>query len=236
MQDNVEQRELHELVAAYALDALDDDDRRRFEQHLADCGQCADELASLREAAGALAYGVEPVPPPAGVRDRILGEIRDERADVRPLRRGYALPAAAALAAVAAVAAIGVGLWATSLSRSLDSERDARRAQERALAVVASADRRVPVAGGDATLALTPTGEAALIFSGLDRAPEGKAYEAWIVLGREPRPAGLFVGGGPNSVVVLNGRVPRGAIVGVTLEREQGVERPTGRMLFSARA
>ena len=48
--------ELHSLVAPYALDALDESDERSFEEHLALCERCREELAALREAAAALAY------------------------------------------------------------------------------------------------------------------------------------------------------------------------------------
>ncbi len=54
----------HELTAAYALDALDAAEERAYEEHLARCPRCREELASLTETAGALAYGVEPATPP----------------------------------------------------------------------------------------------------------------------------------------------------------------------------
>src|SRR5689334_20135549 len=50
-----EDTDLHELVAAYALNALDDGDRATFEEHLATCERCAAELAELRETAAAFA-------------------------------------------------------------------------------------------------------------------------------------------------------------------------------------
>ena len=48
----MEQELVHDLVAAYALDALDDSERREFEEHLATCEQCSEELEGLRAAAG----------------------------------------------------------------------------------------------------------------------------------------------------------------------------------------
>ena len=41
---------LHDLTAAYALDALDPEDAREYEAHLARCERCRGELASLSEA------------------------------------------------------------------------------------------------------------------------------------------------------------------------------------------
>src|SRR5919204_4643290 len=96
---------LHDLTAAYALDALDPDERREYEAPLARCKRCRTELASLSEAATALAYGVDAPAPPPQLRERILEHARAERANVVPLRPRWAVPAAAAAAvAVAAVA------------------------------------------------------------------------------------------------------------------------------------
>ena len=50
---------VHELTAAYALDAVEPDEARGYEEHLAGCERCREELASLQTAAGALAYAVE---------------------------------------------------------------------------------------------------------------------------------------------------------------------------------
>ena len=107
----MEANPLHDLTAAYALDALDAEDARAYEAHLAHCGRCRDELASLSEAAGALAYATETPPPPPELRARILQEARRERPNVVPLRPRWAIPAAAA-AAVAACAALALGIWA----------------------------------------------------------------------------------------------------------------------------
>ena len=44
----------------------------------------------------------------------------------------------------------------------------------------------------------------------VDPAPAGKTYEAWIIEGETPRPAGLFAGTGGRDVVLLDGVVPAG--------------------------
>ena len=40
---------IHDLTAAYALDALDAHDEERYEEHLATCERCREELAELRD-------------------------------------------------------------------------------------------------------------------------------------------------------------------------------------------
>src|SRR5437588_2822542 len=109
----------HELSAAYALDALDGDELRAYEAHLAGCERCRKEVASLREAAATLAYDVEPLEPPETLERRILTAARAERPNVVPFRQRWAVPTAA-LGAVAAIAAIAIGIWAVHLSNSLD--------------------------------------------------------------------------------------------------------------------
>jgi len=80
--------DLHDLVAPYALDALDDDERERFERHLAECEDCTEQLALLREPVAALAYAVEGPAPPEALRGRIIADARSEpRAVVIKLRR-----------------------------------------------------------------------------------------------------------------------------------------------------
>ena len=57
--------DIHGLVGAYAVDAVDDDERVRFEPHLAECAECRAEVASLRgAAASARGRWPTPLPPP----------------------------------------------------------------------------------------------------------------------------------------------------------------------------
>src|SRR5919204_1508129 len=94
---------IHELTAAYALDALDEHDEREYEEHLARCPHGGEELASLTETATSLAYGVESPTPPRALRDRILEQARSERPNVVPLRPAWrSWPAAVAALAPAA--------------------------------------------------------------------------------------------------------------------------------------
>ena len=53
---------LHDLADAYALDALDDSERVRFERHLRGCPACADEVRRHTEVVTALAMAVAAEP------------------------------------------------------------------------------------------------------------------------------------------------------------------------------
>lgn len=72
--------ELNVLAGAYALDALDADERAVFEQHLAECAECAEEVRGMLLAAAELSRTTE-VAPPAQLRSDVLAAV----AQVRPL-------------------------------------------------------------------------------------------------------------------------------------------------------
>lgn len=221
----MERQGIHELSAAYALHALDPEEERAFEQHLARCQDCRGEVTSFQEASALLAYDVQAAPPPPPLRERILAQARADKAVVVPLsgRSRWLLPATAGLAAAAAVAALALGIWAASLSSTLADERAAK----------AGADV-VQLAGAQGSLIVTEEGEGALVVDDLERAPVGKTYEAWVIEEERPRPAGTFPGGGERTAFVLTRPVPPGAVVAVTLEAAGGVEQPTQEPLFTA--
>src|SRR4029453_8688488 len=56
--------DIHALVGAYALDAVDDLERAAFDRHVAECVNCRAELDELRETAARLADPAWSVPPP----------------------------------------------------------------------------------------------------------------------------------------------------------------------------
>jgi anti-sigma-K factor RskA len=220
----MEANALHDLTAAYALDALDYEDARAYEAHLARCERCRDELASLSEAATALAFAAESPPPPPELRARILQEASRERSNVVPLRPRWVAPLAAA-AAVAACAAIALGLWAASLAGKLDSRNEALARQNQVAEILASPGaRKVSFARG--TLVVDPDGRAALVVRDLRAARPGKTYEAWVAAGGAPEAAGLFEGGRAVAIP-LERPVAAGAMVMVTEEKDGGVDAPT---------
>jgi anti-sigma-K factor RskA len=225
----------HDLVAPYALDALEPEERRSFERHLDDCEECRAQLAELQVATAALAFA-ESQEPPVELRQRILEAARENGKVIQFPRRRWFFPATAVAAAAAAVAAIAVGVWATSLSRDLDRERSAKESYARALQLVGGGAEVTPLADAEGGLLVAPDGEAALVVCGLQPAPQGRTYEAWVIEGETPRPAGLFRGGGGCPPVLLERDVPRGSRVAVTLERSGGAPRPTGRILVRSEA
>jgi anti-sigma-K factor RskA len=235
----------NELTAAYALDALDPTEARAYEEHLAGCTSCQDDLAALSATAVALAYAAPPVDPPEPLRGRILDSVRAEREHERgasPARaerqdevaraerdagdatdeRSNVVPfrrrwsrPSTALAAVAAVAACLV-IGLGIWNVSLNNRLD--RAQQ--------ALQTVPLDGAAGSVVVGAGGHGVLVLSNVASAPEGKTYEAWVIHNGAAKPAGVFDGGG-TVAVSLEQPVPSGAIVAVTVEPTGGVEQPT---------
>jgi anti-sigma factor RsiW len=229
--------DIHGLVAPYALDALDGEERAEFERHLAGCRRCGRELAQLQDTAAALAWVAEGPDPPEHLRGRILERTRSE-AQVVPFRprRRWVAPALGAAAAAAACVAVGLGIWAASLSSDLDRERELRAAQTEALELVADRGAQVvPLTGAEGSLVVAQSGRAALVVCGLEPARSGETYEAWTIRGT-PTPAGLFDAEEGCTAVPLEGAVLPGVTVAVTREAKGGAEAPTTEPLFSAQA
>jgi anti-sigma-K factor RskA len=223
---------IHELTAGYALDALDADERRSYEAHLAGCEHCQQELESFWTTTEALAVAASGPQPSTALRERILADVRAEpRQNVIPLepRRRRTAPVLGAVAAVAAVVALAVGLWASNLSSDLDDTRAALERERAAAAVLADPDARsVALAEGDGRLVVGQDGQAVLVVDGLGPAPAGKTYELWIAAeGGDPVPAGVFPGQDGREIALVDGTVDAGEVVLVTVEQAGGVDAPT---------
>jgi len=66
---------LHLLTGAYALNALDEDERRHFEKSLTPGHPVAEEARELSQVAALLAAGTTPVAPPADLKARLMAQI-----------------------------------------------------------------------------------------------------------------------------------------------------------------
>ena len=214
--------DIHALAHAYVLDALDPDETREFERHLAECDRCTHEVAELREVTGALTRGVAADPPPA-LRGRVLDAIsatpqepaEARSADVTRLRpsastahdaSGPATPRrpsrwTVGLVAASLLAAIGLGGWAIQSRQDLDDSRreaDTMIAETDQLArLLAAEDVRVVHGsfsdGGAGVVVMSESeGSAMLVGRGLPVLPDDRVYEAWTIRGEEPTAAGTF--------------------------------------------
>jgi anti-sigma-K factor RskA len=252
-----------ELVPLFALDALDGDEALEFRRHLATCAACRAELAVFERAAAGIGASVTPVPPPPGLRRRVLAAVGAPLAPPSLARRPPAFPWLGALATAAALV-LGLGLLATrdelrrerARAQALAAEAERARQQvadlQQALAEARSV--RDLVVGPDSQLTLlaglpaapgararmfwnASTREAVLIASGLPEPPPGKAYEVWVIgPSKQPAPAGVFKPATDGTALVHLPRVEETArphTFAVTLEPAEGRPSPTGPMVLA---
>lgn len=153
------------------------------------------------------------------------GVIRSGDGSRRAWWRSAGMLAAAALLVVS----VGLGVWATSLQRRLNSRDADHRVEQQVLAAVAAGDRVVPIAGSDlkAFLVQPPAGGQAYVVGAMPAVPSGKAYEAWLIRDGKPVQAGVFKPGGGYSVMPLEGDLQGASAVAVTVEPDKGSEAPT---------
>lgn len=235
----------HTLAGAYAMDAVSEPDRARFERHLAGCESCRQEIRGLREATAALAAATA-VQPSDAFRDAALraaaqtrqlppsagqtpaGRHRGRRRwELRGWRSRLAVGLAGALAAVAVAAGV--------ITYGMQHRLDQAQLHDHAVAAVLSAPdatmMTAPVrTGGMATVVMSHS-ERALVFTAADLRllPAAKSYELWLIGPAGSRPAGMVPGssrGGMAGPMVVSG-LKAGDSVGLTVEPAGGSPRPT---------
>jgi len=221
--------EIHALSGAYAVDALDDLERARFEEHLVACAECQAEVASLQDAT-LLLSDLSETAPPAELRAKILEEIKTvrplppvvARVEARRRRRWSGLVAAAA-----AVLAVGGGTFAWQQATNDGSSVPTSAADQ----VIASQDvERVDVdlpGGAHATVYRSAAlGKAALETSKMPAPPSGRVYQLWLQKAGRMVPAGVM-GAGSDQKLVIDGSAEDATAVGITVEPAGGSEHPT---------
>ena len=229
--------DLHKLTGAYALDALDDLERARFEQHLAECEDCRAEVSELRETAALLAETTA-VEAPASLRSSVLAGISQVRplppevtATTTPIdvrseqpagRRGW-MPflVAAALALVVGIGAAVTQPWQSDEVPQLTAAEQVLQAPDAEEVFLDLGE------AGRATVVRSKSEDRAVIRTeDMVSAPDGKAYELWFISGDEFTSAGLMPDA-PDQTVVLDGSAAQAAAVGITVEPAEGSEQPT---------
>ncbi|MDQ0195210.1 anti-sigma factor [Paenibacillus wynnii] len=69
------QNEYCEWAEIYALGGLNEDDIQQFENHLSECADCREQVGELKKIIDVLPLAAFEVPPPEGMKKRVLGRI-----------------------------------------------------------------------------------------------------------------------------------------------------------------
>jgi anti-sigma-K factor RskA len=224
--------DVHALSGAYAIDALDDLERAKFERHLSECVDCQEEVASLREAAALLGDTVSTTPPPS-LRDSVLAGITT----VRPLPPETppvpeAKPGRASrrfrvlVAAAAAVVAVGGGVavvqpWADDPSAT-ERVLEAPDAQ--------SWTKEFPDGSRATVTRSEELNQAVIETEDMAAPPAGSVYELWLQRDGEMVPAG-FMPDSPDNQVLLSGDAATADGAGITIEPEGGSPEPSDQVV-----
>ncbi len=249
-------QELDELYLAYALDAVDDVDRQRIEQHTAQCAACAQVAAAYLPVADFLALSVPQYDPPADLKYRVLAAAMP-KAKFAPASRPAriadlgamvaALFRAPALSAVMLILIVGLGLWNLTLQNQMtqqatfNQQLQADLTRNRALvSIVSYADSQpkhieptalAPQAIGRVYMA-SELNTLALIVSDVPPQEATKAYQIWLIdAAGERTSGGMFtVDAQGRAWVLIRAPKPLGnySSIGITLEPAEGSPKPTG--------
>lgn len=234
-----ERDEDYALAGAYVLDALDPEERDRFEAYLAISPAARAEVESLREAAALLGSAAVETPP-EGLKQAVLAHIdtmrqlppvvtdldeaRTARRDARPVTREWVTNLSRGAAAIAAVVAIGLGVAVGQLSSRLD---EVEAANSHIATVVAAADvQQVAIDlpdGGRISAVMSPAqGVGIVVGDALRPLDEDEMYALWAITDGVPLPVGELVEG---RAVAVDAEGMEG--LGVTIEPRGPLDAPT---------
>jgi anti-sigma-K factor RskA len=238
----------HTLAAAYAMDAVPEPDRARFERHLAGCESCRQEVRGMREATAALA-AASAVQPPAALREAVLRASEQTRQSPPPVIRARMAWAArsgrgwsswrprlaVALVGALACALAAVAVVAGVLAYGMRSRLDQAQVRDHTVALVLGAPDATMLSahvrtGGMATVVMSHR-ERALVFTAADLhvLPSAESYELWLTGPAGSKPAGMVDVPGRGKMVgpmVVSG-LSAGDSVRMTVEPAGGSARPT---------
>lgn len=235
-------QELKEALPLYALDALEEPEAKEVAGHVATCAECRWELDAFLETSADLAHSVDPVPPPPGVLDRALNEVRPRpfkpASGPRPASAASRFLQGALAMAFAGLVASVAFLW----NELRETRSELARLQDTSEFLTSTAVRIVDLEGTEEAprargrLAFDPRrGDMMLVTNELPTVPKDKAFQLWFIAGEKPIPGNVFR---PNPLgrATLRGRIPEhgreASTFAVTIEPETGVPAPTGEMVL----
>ncbi|MBM3671282.1 MAG: hypothetical protein FJW86_03720 [Actinobacteria bacterium] len=234
-------RELDELLGAYALDAIDGDERDQIEAWLARTPDAREELAALRETAALLTQPLTEAPPGVWARIEEALTVAPPPLQLSNHRRRIAVRMMAALVAASAAAAT---ITAVVLSNEMSEQEDRLATVTRsvrkdgmsraAMAALADPTARTlflesSVDAARATLVTMPDGEGFLTEVHLPRLESGQTYQLWAITGTGAEKVMVSAGVLGRDVDVAGFRAPRDAEgFAITAEPTSGSKAPHG--------
>lgn len=205
--------EIHEMTALYLVDALDDPERLRYEQHLDDCASCRAELIEL-------GHG----PDASGSIESVTAAASAGTDDAPAVPRQFAGLVVGLTAAVAALSVV----VAVAMSGEPDLVEQIRGADD----VVEIEVEGAPFTNTRVVYS-REVGRAIFVADDLPDPGIDRTYQLWLIDNGTSRSGGTFLPEEGHATVVLEGTAETGAIVGLTVEPAGGSNQPTGVILVA---
>ena len=173
--------ELQELLGAYAIDAVDQDEAAAVDAHLAECPRCRAEVAELREVAALL--GQSGSDAPEGVWDRIAASLADVPPPLR-LEVQRSPRWRIAVAAVAAAVVVLLGVSVVSLRNEVEDLKhrgpnDVAAAAHEAMTAKGARIAHLSGQGGYSAVAVVQSHGQGYFLATTFPALRGRIYQLW---------------------------------------------------------
>ena len=232
-----------ELKDAFVLGALAEEERRDFEEYLAQHPERQAEIEELSAVAKLLALSPEEHEPPPELRRRIMEVVEAEAVRPPASRRsvfawiGELLSARNLALGAAAMLVIGLFSW----SMLLRGEVQDLQGRVQSLQDQPQEPQMVELGGagteqGARAKVVTLEGDrAVLVVEDMPPVPEGKTYQIWVIEEDVPKPSGLFRPKQESVAAVVEHPVGGGDVIAVTVEPEGGSPKPTTEPVLAAK-
>ena len=230
--------ETHELIAGYALDALDEGDRARAKEllelvrggargaSLAHRGRGRDGDRHCRPRALRRAARPDPRRREGRAAERRLRSRNGAGRGSCPLSGSRQPSPRAPRSRSACGARPSPPTWTTRAPRS-------RRSGLRP-PFWHSRRRKRRLTGARGRLVVGDDGRAVLVVSDVPPVPAGKTYQVWVIDDGRPVSGGLFAPGNGTLAIPVDGTVGNGSVVAVTVEDDGGASAPTGKPVIAS--
>jgi anti-sigma-K factor RskA len=204
-----------DLLAAYALDAVDDLDAARVERHVATDPAAQAQLDRYHDAITGYAENDLAVTPPEEVWTRIAARTEAGSAAAADVpRRRWRVPA---IAAAAVIAALGAGVVTVTARSTSPAEEFAE-----AFADPDNLAGTITGAAGDARVVVEPDGDGRIDTSELSPLDDDETYQLWLIGDGAPVSLGVLADGIAGFSVSTDD-----PIVALSIEPAGGSEAPT---------
>jgi hypothetical protein len=208
--------EVRGLLGAYALGALEPDERSFVAAHLATCAACRAEAASYALVVDALGVAAPRETPPETLRSRVLASVRGQESHVGATTIPLAdtsekVPKEASiwqsrlvkiLSAAAILLLIGVGVLAYLLAQTVDERDDAEAAQARMAAYLSSGAQTIAMTElpaskykdyqGHGTVLMGQDKPTMVFVGDCPPSTDSRIYRVWVAVKGQRTPVGTL--------------------------------------------